>query len=341
MTRVGYSPGCIALSGGKYGGVRFRNIRVTAPDGTILWEGLPDLPPATPQADGRAIVAKLFPVDSRWKGWSLRDNQKVDILGTVRQIDGNTAVLDFRTRTLSLEVNGNRVKLLKDEPIGPGFITKNQQAAGQINGRDLTIEGTEERWGRQGKKKIGTENIKFVMQREYTSAAEKDTTKERTTNETSTPGAPTTSLSKSADAGEKGPNSLEPKMGPAIDLLSQAHLPDGVVKGDWKKTSEGIESGSQLAILKLPYKPSTQYDYRVSFTCKSGGPIVDLLPSFRSTRFGWNMQSGACGFARVGGHAFNDNESTYASGLSVGHRYTVLLKIRDNYLAAWIDGGSE
>jgi hypothetical protein len=29
---------------GTGGGIQFRNIKVTAPDGTVLWEGAPDLP---------------------------------------------------------------------------------------------------------------------------------------------------------------------------------------------------------------------------------------------------------------------------------------------------------
>jgi serine/threonine protein kinase len=134
--------------------------------------------------------------------------------------------------------------------------------------------------------------------------------------------------------------SSQPEAGQPIDLLAQVQLPENVVRGEWKKTDNGIESGKLNCILKLPYKPKGEYDFRVTFTCQSGRPIVDLLLSFGATRFKWHMYGHGCGFALVDNNRAvnqNQNPTHYTTGLNTGQRYTVVIKVRSGSISAWID----
>lgn len=50
VNRDDFTAGCIAFSAHKTGQLRFRDVKVTAPDGTLLWQGLPDLNTTVPNS---------------------------------------------------------------------------------------------------------------------------------------------------------------------------------------------------------------------------------------------------------------------------------------------------
>ncbi|HEX4415298.1 MAG TPA: protein kinase [Lacipirellulaceae bacterium] len=175
MTRDGYGEGCIAITGAKAGKIRFRNVSVTAPDGTILWQGLPDLPPEAAGSNvsnaNNSELATLFPLDSTWTGtWSADGGKSAATAKTVK-VEGGSVLLEVHgnsaNRNLLCDVDHERVTVTQDEPtIAKDRITKDVKITGTLVGRDLSLEGTEEQLGPRGRKSFGVHQIKVALHRD-------------------------------------------------------------------------------------------------------------------------------------------------------------------------------
>lgn len=184
MTRDGYGSGCIAMAGNKSGKIRFRNVSVTAPDGTILWEGLPELDAESTKTNEvkaeSSELASLFPVGSTWTGsWSMDDAKAAATAKTVK-VDGASVQLEVRSnvanRNLFCNVDHERIAISRDEPIVPkDRITSQVKIAGKIVGRDIALEGAEEQLGPRGKKSFGIHQIKVALHRDERQARDEKT----------------------------------------------------------------------------------------------------------------------------------------------------------------------
>jgi hypothetical protein len=62
MSRADFPQGCVGFGASKDGVVRFKDVKVTAPDGTLLWEGLPNLEPSgQASVNNRSSIASETP----------------------------------------------------------------------------------------------------------------------------------------------------------------------------------------------------------------------------------------------------------------------------------------
>ncbi|HEY7091035.1 MAG TPA: hypothetical protein VH518_23260, partial [Tepidisphaeraceae bacterium] len=134
----------------------------------------------------------------------------------------------------------------------------------------------------------------------------------------------------------------------SINLLSMVKLPGDGLMGVWERTAQGFyQVGSaglkDAAKLRLPYTPSGEYDLRVLASRTEGNGALALVLVYNGHEFAWfmgNHINGECGFALVDGKAWTVNRSTVRHpGMRIdGKSYTILVKVRKDSLAAYIDG---
>ena len=87
MTREDFPQGCVGFWAHRNGVVRFRNVKVTAPNGAVLWEGLPDLSlPA--QVSGVPETPPESPEESPDSNEPPPDAPKADLSRTSDSDDG-------------------------------------------------------------------------------------------------------------------------------------------------------------------------------------------------------------------------------------------------------------
>ena len=135
----------------------------------------------------------------------------------------------------------------------------------------------------------------------------------------------------------------------AIDLLANVRLPDDVVGGTWKRTSDGLHCDSSAAgedrraHLRLPYRPRGEYDFAITFSRKSGSFLVGQILSYDAKDFAWLMgreQNTYDGFELVDNMVVPKNRTAVhlEPALVNGQRYTSLVKVRKDSVSAYIDG---
>jgi hypothetical protein len=133
-----------------------------------------------------------------------------------------------------------------------------------------------------------------------------------------------------------------------INLLPMVQLPGDALMGVWERTAQGyyqVGSGGlkDAAKLRLPYKPSGEYDLRVLVSRTEGIGAVGLIMTYGGHEFGWfmgNHVNGECGFALVDGKPWPSNRSTvHHAGMRIDAKsYTILVKVRKDSVSAYLDG---
>lgn len=115
------------------------------------------------------------------------------------------------------------------------------------------------------------------------------------------------------------------------------------VAGQWKQQPGGLvtnaEQGSRIA---LPVQPTGDYDFRVSFTRRTGRHSIALIfvaggkqATFEIDAWGENL----AGFQNIDGRAIRDNASRVTDqALTNGRRYTVELRVRRDRVDALLNG---
>lgn len=123
---------------------------------------------------------------------------------------------------------------------------------------------------------------------------------------------------------------------PTIDLAAQRSI------GEWKKSSEELTvSASNGARLVLPVAPAGEYDFRVSFTRKTGVHSVALIFVHGGKQATLEVDawgSHLSGIQNVGGKSLRENPTRRENmTLKNGQRYTVLLEVRKDQVRALLD----
>jgi hypothetical protein len=140
---------------------------------------------------------------------------------------------------------------------------------------------------------------------------------------------------------DDGPVEVQPAAFTGDMGLGQVQLADDVVQGNWTSTAQGIQSDDTPASrLYLPYLPSGQYDYHMTFTRVSGdGPVSQVL-SYGGHSFTWVMWNDGYGFGLIRGRVASQNRSTVqmAGAIVNGRQYQTMVQVRRNYVAAYVDG---
>jgi WD40 repeat protein len=117
----------------------------------------------------------------------------------------------------------------------------------------------------------------------------------------------------------------------------------------WRKNSNGISSDfGQDSILRIPYDPPAEYDFKIEFTRVEGITEVFQCLSANTTQVWWGMGrawdqnlNAFCGFWR-GGNDFSKEEQgdhpCHAGGLVNGHKYSCVVQVRHDSIAVLLDG---
>lgn len=126
-------------------------------------------------------------------------------------------------------------------------------------------------------------------------------------------------------------------------LLPVIRTSDDAVAGDWQlvegRLRVGASSGARLA---LPVQPAEEYDFRVSFTRRTGVHSIALMfvhggrqATFEVDAWGEHL----AGIQSIGGRDLRGN-ATRREGqqLENGRRYTMLVEVRRNSVRGLLDG---
>lgn len=120
--------------------------------------------------------------------------------------------------------------------------------------------------------------------------------------------------------------------------------PKDSVKGVWtRKGDKLLCAGGALSRLEINYRPPEEYDFRVDFTRTEDLNDIVLLASHADHSFGLFLGAfgnSASGFGPIKGQMPIANPTTVRSPAQIlnGRRYSAVLYVRKDYIAASIDG---
>lgn len=127
----------------------------------------------------------------------------------------------------------------------------------------------------------------------------------------------------------------------AVDLLPLIDPARDVLRGTWK--SEGgrlMSEPSGNGVLRIPYEPPAEYDFRIVFTRTNGGCATAQFLTHGGKPFvldlgGWGNT--ASGFSDVAGVPGNQNPTKSALALQDGRRYVCVVQVRKGRVTALLD----
>ena len=135
----------------------------------------------------------------------------------------------------------------------------------------------------------------------------------------------------------KAPSSLRVSGAEAVDLLKLVKLPRDAVTGNWRMTSDGVETdgkeGARAATLGIAHLPGANFRLTVTFTLAKQETVSFGFP-FRDGHAGVFLNNYGTG-ANVWGASKSD-ELVYPLG--AGKKHTVELVVRDTKLTAIANG---
>jgi hypothetical protein len=131
-----------------------------------------------------------------------------------------------------------------------------------------------------------------------------------------------------------------------VNLIPLIDVKRDAVSGTWTSDHGTIASdASGWALLRIPYEPPEEYDFRVEFVRISGGDDVSQI--FRHSGHSCMWQMGAagsslCAFSTIdGAQAGETNNPTNFRKQGIiedGRKYTALIQVRKGSVTASIDG---
>ena len=132
----------------------------------------------------------------------------------------------------------------------------------------------------------------------------------------------------------------------AINLLPLIDPQQDKVSGDWNVANGELTATDPTSMsqkLQPPYRPAEEYDYRVSFTTKSGNADVAIGLTATGKSFVFYMKRFAkdhvIGFEAINGKAVgNGPTAVHIPHLEHGRRYSVVVQVRKQGLKAYLDG---
>jgi hypothetical protein len=131
-----------------------------------------------------------------------------------------------------------------------------------------------------------------------------------------------------------------------VNLLNIVDPQKDALKGTWELQNDrsGLMASQRGdGLLRLPYAPPAEYNFKVEFTRIEGNFDVDLILHKGTSDFAYvtgGMGSTICGLGLVNHRSAFDNPTTIRSPkLLVNNRkYTEIVYVRENYVAVSIDG---
>ena len=128
-----------------------------------------------------------------------------------------------------------------------------------------------------------------------------------------------------------------------VDVLKQVDPEKHAVAGTWQRDDDGLAVGSAAwGRVVIPYRPTGEYDLRVSFTRRSGRfsvPIYFVTPQGQATFELDCWGEGIAGIQAVNGEDNRRNATrTEDMPLTNGKRYTVLIEVRKDRIRCSLDG---
>jgi Leucine-rich repeat (LRR) protein len=127
----------------------------------------------------------------------------------------------------------------------------------------------------------------------------------------------------------------------AIDLLAAVEPARDVVRGTWKKENGRIVAEfGENAVLRIPYEPPAEYDFRIVFTRARGTCAIAQFLVREGRSFFWEMAgwgNSNSGFAFVGGRGSKENPTSSTFVPRDGVRYTSVIQVRRDRVTAFLD----
>ena len=139
------------------------------------------------------------------------------------------------------------------------------------------------------------------------------------------------------------PQSLTPASARRMDLLPLMDVKRDSVAGNWQiRNRELISDGAGYARIEIPFTPPEEYDFQVTFTRQSGKNDVNQILTHAGHSFMWmmnGMDNNSWALDTVGGARAGVNATTVKlPPIENGRKYTSLIQVRKNYVAAYLDG---
>ncbi len=144
---------------------------------------------------------------------------------------------------------------------------------------------------------------------------------------------PTNTLETSRDALGHRVVNLLPLIEPAWDSI----------RGVWTKRDDVLLSDrGEFSRIRVPYVPPEEYDLRTEYTPLNGsGEVVQIL-THHDSRFTWHNafdDTFGTGFEMIGDNGHKQYEPEIKNDpWKPGHRYTTVVQVRKNSIAAYLDG---
>ena len=124
----------------------------------------------------------------------------------------------------------------------------------------------------------------------------------------------------------------------SIDLLALVDPRRDALRGTWRMErgrliSEPFENG----VLRLPYEPPEEYDFRTVFTRTNGACATAQFFVHQGRPGIWDLNKPGVGFSNVGGIYSRENATFVPFSLQDGVRYVSIVQVRREGVRGWID----
>ncbi|MCL2640748.1 MAG: hypothetical protein FWD53_07885 [Phycisphaerales bacterium] len=128
--------------------------------------------------------------------------------------------------------------------------------------------------------------------------------------------------------------------GQTVDLLALIDPAKDKADGEWVKEAGGLVVGNgKYSVLMLPYHLPAEYELRMTFTRVEGNGAICVLLASHNKSFGFQLDvKGEARFERVATKIARDNPTSMPISISNDRRYTLGVQIRDDSIAATLDG---
>jgi serine/threonine-protein kinase len=128
----------------------------------------------------------------------------------------------------------------------------------------------------------------------------------------------------------------------AIDLIPAIDPVRDIVVGPWRKDGGKVYcDGGENAVLRVPYEPPAEYDYRIVYFRQSGTCATAQFLTREGRNFFFEMGgygNNNSGIANIDGRGSSVNPTRSPLTLRGGQRYTSLIEVRRDRVTAYVDG---
>ncbi|HVR84507.1 MAG TPA: protein kinase [Planctomycetota bacterium] len=128
----------------------------------------------------------------------------------------------------------------------------------------------------------------------------------------------------------------------SLDLIPHIDPSRDTVVGPWRKEGGHIYcDGGENAVLRIPYEPPGEYDFRIIYTRVQGRCGTAQFLTREGRNFFWEMGgygNALSGFALIGGKGSSDNPTKSPLTLRDEQRYVSVIEVRKDRVTAFVDG---